>query len=112
MFRSSRIAPVIAATAFACSVHAVGPDLDTSAIESITGLKGGYNKTENVFKISKPRNDIKVNVDRWTLPPFMGITSWAAFTPAGSATSPAECVARTLIPPVAELTAMISAELG
>jgi len=86
VFRSSRIAPVIAATAFACSVHAVGPDLDTSAIESITGLKGGYNKTENVFKISKPRNDIKVNVDRWTLPPFMGITSWAAFTPAGSAT--------------------------
>ena len=86
MLRSSCIALAITVTAVAPAVHAAGPDLDTSAIESITGLKGSYNKTENVFKVTKPRDDIKVNVDRWTLPPFMGITSWAAFTPAGSAT--------------------------
>ena len=39
------------------------------------------NKAENVFKVSKPRTDIKPSVDRWTLPPFMGITSYAAFMP-------------------------------
>jgi len=86
MFRSSCIALAITATAIASGVQAAGPDLDTAAIESITGLKGSYNKTENVFKVSKPRDDIKVNVDRWTMPPFMGITSWAAFTPMGNAT--------------------------
>ncbi len=86
MFRSSCTALAITATAIASGVHAAALDLDTAAIESITGLKGSYNKTENVFKISKPRDDIKVNVDRWTLPPFMGITSWAAFTPMGNAT--------------------------
>lgn len=57
--------------------------LDTAAIESVTGLKGQYDKTENVFKVSKPRDDIKVSVDRWTMPPFMGLTSYAAFTPMG-----------------------------
>ena len=41
---------------------------------------------ENVFKVSKPRDDVKINVDRWTMPPFMGLTSWAAFTPMGSST--------------------------
>jgi hypothetical protein len=37
---------------------------------------------ENVFKVSKPRTDIGVRVDQWTMPPFMGLGSWAAFTPA------------------------------
>ncbi|RQT23674.1 DUF1259 domain-containing protein [Burkholderia cepacia] len=55
--------------------------LDTAQIEQITGLKGTYSAKENVFKISKPRNDVKVQVDDWTVPPFMGLTSWAAFTP-------------------------------
>ncbi|MFL6664409.1 MAG: DUF1259 domain-containing protein, partial [Rhizobacter sp.] len=31
-------------------------------------------------------DDVKVAVDRWTMPPFMGLTSWAAFTPMGKAT--------------------------
>jgi hypothetical protein len=56
--------------------------IDTAKIEQITGLKGKLNKDENVFKISKPRTDIKVEVDKWQMPPFMGLTSWAAFTPA------------------------------
>jgi hypothetical protein len=55
--------------------------LDTSAIENATGLKGTFSKEENVFKISNPRSDLKIAVDGWTMPPFMGLTSWAAFTP-------------------------------
>jgi hypothetical protein len=56
--------------------------LDTARIEQITDLKGTYSKQEDVFKISKPRSDVKVQVDGWTMPPFMGLTSYAAFKPA------------------------------
>lgn len=56
--------------------------LDTARIEQITGLKGKLSQEENVFKVSKPRTDVKIQVDKWTMPPFMGLTSWAAFTPA------------------------------
>ena len=86
MFRSSTLAWALAATAFVSTTQAAGPALDTAAIEAATGLKGTYSPTENVFKVSKPRDDIRLSVDRWTLPPFMGITSWAAFTPMGGAT--------------------------
>jgi hypothetical protein len=37
---------------------------------------------ENVFKVTKPRTDVKIQVDQWAMPPFMGLASWAAFTPA------------------------------
>src|SRR5438067_2172006 len=67
-------------------VHAAAAPVDTAAIESITGIKGSYDGAEKVFKISKARDDIKVSVDRWALPTFMGTTSWAAFTPAGRGT--------------------------
>ena len=56
--------------------------LDTAKIEQITGLKGKFSQEENVFKVSKPRTDVKIQVDKWTMAPFMGLTSWAAFTPA------------------------------
>ncbi|WP_137910004.1 MULTISPECIES: DUF1259 domain-containing protein [unclassified Burkholderia] len=55
--------------------------VNAAQIEQITGLKGTYSAKENVFKVSKPRNDVKVQVDDWAVPPFMGLTSWAAFTP-------------------------------
>jgi hypothetical protein len=54
--------------------------LDTNRIEQIIGLKGAWNAAEGVFKITLPRNDVKVSVDGWTMPPFMGLASWAAFT--------------------------------
>jgi hypothetical protein len=54
--------------------------LDTAKIDSLTGLKGTWNEGERVHKVSQPRNDLPVAVDGWTMPPFMGLTSWAAFT--------------------------------
>jgi Domain of Unknown Function (DUF1259) len=61
-------------------------DLDPAAIEQATGLKGTMIAEENVFKVSKHRTDVKITVDGWPMPPFMGLGSWAAFTPAhGSA---------------------------
>lgn len=60
---------------------AAGPKIDSAKIEEIVGVKGTYNAKEKVFKISSARTDIKVQVDGWTMPPFMGLTSYAAFTP-------------------------------
>jgi len=55
--------------------------LDNAKIESSTGLKGAFNEAEGVFKVSAPRTDVKVSVDGWQMPPFMGLTSWASFLP-------------------------------
>src|SRR6187399_1554073 len=60
---------------------AIAAPLDTAKIESVTGLKGTLNEAERVFKVSAPRTDVKIAVDGWTMPPFMGLTTWAAFTP-------------------------------
>jgi len=55
--------------------------LDTAKIEQLTGAKGQMNAEEGVFKVSFPRSDVKVTVDGTPMPPFMGLTSWAAFKP-------------------------------
>src|SRR5258708_34421783 len=54
-------------------------DLDTGRIDSLTGLKGKFNEKEGVYKVTFPRNDVKIAVDGWTMPPFMGLGTWAAF---------------------------------
>jgi len=61
------------------AVLAQGQKLDTARIEEITGLKGTFTESEGVFKVTSPRADTKVSVDGWAMPPFMGLTSWAAF---------------------------------
>ncbi len=60
---------------------ALAADLDTARIDELTGLKGKMNGKEGVYKITLPRNDVKIAVDGWTMPPFMGLGTWAAFTP-------------------------------
>jgi hypothetical protein len=55
-------------------------DLDTARIDQLTGLKGKVNEKEGVYKVTLPRNDVKIVVDGWTMPPFMGLGTWAAFT--------------------------------
>ena len=59
---------------------ALAADLDTARIDQITGLKGKFNEKEGVYKVTFPRNDVKIIVDGWTMPPFMGLGTWAAFT--------------------------------
>src|SRR5438132_4807304 len=75
----SILAAVMAA--FSTSAFAAG-ELDTAKIDELTGLKGKFNKEENVYKVSFPRNDVKVSVENWQMPPFMGLGTWAAFLPA------------------------------
>ena len=54
--------------------------LDGAKVDQITGLKGKLNEKEGVYKVTWPRGDVKVAVDGWTMPPFMGLGTWAAFT--------------------------------
>src|SRR5438094_18029 len=54
--------------------------LDSAKIDQITGLKGKLNEKEGVYRVTFPRADVKVAVDGWTIPPFMGLGTWAAFT--------------------------------
>jgi uncharacterized protein DUF1259 len=52
---------------------------NTKILEEIIGVNGVANTEERVFKFSFPRTDIPVTVDGWSMKPFMGLTSWAAF---------------------------------
>jgi hypothetical protein len=53
--------------------------LDGAKIDQLTGLKGKFNEKEGVYRVTFPRADVKVAVDGWTMPPFMGLGTWAAF---------------------------------
>src|SRR6266567_4834420 len=70
---------ILAAT-FAVTTLSALAALDTAKIDNLTGLKGKLNEKEGVYKVTFPRNDVKIAVDRWTMPPFMGLGTWAAFT--------------------------------
>jgi len=71
----------ITCVVFAASLCvSIGADLNTARIDELTGLKGKMNEKEGVYKVTFPRNDVKVVVDGWTMPPFMGLGTWAAFT--------------------------------
>ena len=77
-----RLVPLLVAGASALMgalLPASAASLDTNRIEAITGLKGAWSETEGVFKVTQPRQDVAVKVDEWKMPPFMGLTSWAAF---------------------------------
>jgi len=73
---------ISAAIASACVSgvsRAQDSSLDPQVIESVTGLKVTFADKENVYKIGKPRDDIKFIVDGVAMPPFMGLTSTAMF---------------------------------
>src|SRR5438067_3664889 len=76
-----RIRKFFIVCAFVCAnIEIATAALDTAKIDQITGLKGKLNEKEGVYKITSPRSDVKVAVDAWTMPPFMGLGTWAAFT--------------------------------
>ncbi len=57
--------------------------LDGNRIQTITGLKGA--PAGDTFKVTAPRSDVPITVDGRAVPPFMGVTSWAAFSSGGRA---------------------------
>ncbi len=77
MTKKRILSTLAAGLALACDAGAA--DLDTAAIEKAMGAKGTANEAEGVFKVAFPRTDVGVKVDGNPFPPFMGLTSWAAF---------------------------------
>lgn len=72
--------PAATATATPPATSAPTSPLDPARIAAATG--GKPEAAENVVKVSFPRDDVRVDVDGWNkVPPFMGLTSWAAFVP-------------------------------
>lgn len=57
--------------------------LDTAAIEEASGLTGAV-MPDGVFRITKPRGDLKVTLDGFPITPRMGLAGWAAFQPHAS----------------------------
>ncbi|HEX4851804.1 MAG TPA: DUF1259 domain-containing protein, partial [Puia sp.] len=53
--------------------------LDIATIDRVVGMKGKESNGE--YKITVPQNDLQVEVDGFKIIPFMGLGSWAAFTP-------------------------------
>lgn len=78
--------------------------LDTHAIEEATGLTGAV-MSDGVFRITKPRGDLKVTLDGFPITPRMGLAGWVAFRPHASGAM------LTGVMPVAtdELQAVVSA---
>src|SRR5437868_8261876 len=71
---------IFIASSVAAVLTAAASDLDTAKIDQLTGLKGKLTEKEGVYKVTFPRSDVKVTVDGWTMPPFMGLGTWSAFT--------------------------------
>lgn len=71
-------ASIFTGLAFAAGARGAELGFASDKIEAVTGLKGSANGA--VFKVTIPRTDVAISVDGWKMPPFMGLTSWAAFT--------------------------------
>src|SRR5437868_5626375 len=71
---------ILSAALYCASLSFASAALDTAKIDELTGLEGKLNEKERVYKVSFPRGDVKVVVDGWAMPPFMGLGTWAAFT--------------------------------
>jgi hypothetical protein len=73
----------LAAVCLAASARAADAGLDTARIEQLTGVKGQMNEKEGVFKVSVPRDDLRVTAAGVRMTPPMGLTSWTAFKQVG-----------------------------
>ena len=59
----------------------LSPAIDEAAVAAATGVEKPEKSADGVVKASWQRKDVDVAVDGWKMPPFMGLTSWAAFSP-------------------------------
>lgn len=64
--------------------HAEISQPQRNSIDQITAAKGAYTASEDVYRVTFPRTDVKVSIEGRAMHPFLGLTSWAAFTPTAS----------------------------
>jgi len=74
---SSKVPPPGSSTG-AAAISPRAP-LDSARVAAIIG--GKAEAAGKSVKFSFPRTDVAVEVDGWSMPPFMGLTSWVTFTP-------------------------------
>jgi hypothetical protein len=74
--------PAAAPSSAPAASVSLSPPIDEAAVASATGVEKPDKAADGSVKASFPRKDVDVTVDGWKLPPFMGLTSWAAFAPA------------------------------
>lgn len=74
---------VLVLASLTAGAAAAAPVLDTARIEELTGAKGAMDAAEGVFRVSVPRTDLAVQAAGVRMTPPLGLTSWAAFKPAG-----------------------------
>ena len=51
-----------------------------ASIDRATGAKGVYTEAEDTYRVAFPRTDVTVTVEGRPMAPFLGFSSWAAFT--------------------------------
>jgi hypothetical protein len=73
--------PVAAADPPPPTAPALSPPIAEKAVADATGVEKPETSPDGVVKASFPRKDVDVAVDGWKAPPFMGLTSWVAFSP-------------------------------
>jgi Domain of Unknown Function (DUF1259) len=71
--------PLMACINLVAIASSFAAELDTAKIDELTGLKGKMSAEEGVYKVTFPRDDVKVAVAGWQMPAFMGLGTWAAF---------------------------------
>jgi hypothetical protein len=64
------------------AIQAQIPQSEQHEIDRIIGAKGTYISAEGVYKLTLPREAATVVLDYQSLPPTMGLNSWAAFSSA------------------------------
>src|SRR5262252_8097348 len=79
----ARLLTIVGCVVLAQPIFAKAATLNTSRIEELTGAKGALDEKAGVFKVSVPRSDLAVTVAGVKMVPALGLTSWAAFEPAG-----------------------------
>lgn len=77
-----RLALVLIALSVASALHAQVPETHRHEIDRIIGAKGVFVPEEGVYKVVLPREAATIVLDYQTLPPTMGLNTWAAFSPA------------------------------
>jgi hypothetical protein len=68
------------------SAPAALPESARAAIDQLTGAKGVYTEAEDTYRVAFPRTDLKITIEGRPASPFLGFSSWAAFTPLQGAT--------------------------
>lgn len=77
-----RLATVLIALSFGSALHAQVPETDRHEIDQIIGVKGIFIPEEGVYKVILPKEAATIVLDYQTLPPTMGLNTWAAFSSA------------------------------